>query len=169
MPRPVGLTGRMGLGTFFPPCVFWEQTEVSNPQFRHMPFGSSSSANRETSVSWSMVTTVQTNVHLCFPYPLPWHPRTCLVQAVGPHSRAACVPRGTECLTAALHHRITSVALAVRVARFHARFCERNKAPQMGQDRYCCGRTQRGSQHFVNISQKRCLPTTNRPKWAVFF
>jgi hypothetical protein len=71
--RPAGQT--MGLGTFYPPRVLREQVEVhdTQPQTR-CRFGRSSPASRKTRVSCTILTTVLTNVHLCFPYPLPRHP-----------------------------------------------------------------------------------------------
>ena len=76
--RPAGQT--MGLGTFYPPRVRREQAEVNDPQLQtRCRFGPSSPVSRETRVSWIIVTTVQANVHLCFPYPLPRHPLTVLL------------------------------------------------------------------------------------------
>ena len=71
--RPAGQT--MGLGTFSPPRVRREQIEVSDlqPQTR-CRFGRSSPVARETRVSCFILTAVLSNVHLCFPYPLPRPP-----------------------------------------------------------------------------------------------
>lgn len=77
-----------GLGTFSPPCVYWERTGVDDPQFRHVPFGSSSPANRETSVSWSLITTVQANVHMTFP--IPFTPASPHLSCSGGWTALAC-------------------------------------------------------------------------------
>ena len=71
--RPAGQT--MGLGTFYPPRVLREQAEGHDPllQTRYR-FGCSSPASWKTRVSCALVTAVLTNVHMCFPYPLPRPP-----------------------------------------------------------------------------------------------
>ena len=64
----------MGLGTFYPPRVRREQIEVHDMQSQtRCHFGRSSPVARKTRVSCLILTAVLTNVHMCFPYPLPRH------------------------------------------------------------------------------------------------
>jgi hypothetical protein len=89
---PIQPAGRMtGLGTFYPPHARRERTEVNDPQFQTWcRFGRSSPASRKTRVSCTMVTTVLTNVHLCFPYPLPHQPPIVLLDGSGSLSQTLC-------------------------------------------------------------------------------
>ena len=113
---------KMGLGTLYPPRVQREQTEVHDPQFQtRCRFGHSSPVTRKTRVSCSMVTTVLTSVHMCFPYPLPRHPLAVLLSrfVVFTHDFCAC---GAGCLIAASHEPITRDARAVGVTSFQKWF-----------------------------------------------
>lgn len=49
-----------------------------------------SERTRKTRVSCTMFTTVLTNVHLCFPYPLPHHPSIVLLDRSDSLARALC-------------------------------------------------------------------------------
>ena len=65
----------MGLGTLSPPRVRREQAEVHDTQLQtRYRFGHSYPVSRKTRVSCFIVTAVLSNVHMCFPYPLPRHP-----------------------------------------------------------------------------------------------
>ena len=64
----------MGLGTFYPPRVRREQAEMHDTQLQtRYRFGHSYPVSRKTRVSCFIVTAVLSNVHMCFPYPLPRH------------------------------------------------------------------------------------------------
>jgi hypothetical protein len=123
----------MGVGTFYPPRAQWElngsaMTVHCVARYR---FGSSSPANRKTSVSWSMFTTVLTNVQLAFPYPLPRHPCAVLLDALTRLRRRAVhsFERGV-----AFHGSATTGLLRSRAwtrsLRSRSGFSKRNKTPQ---------------------------------------
>ena len=79
MPNPA-CGQKLGLGTFSPPRARREQAAIHDMQLQtRCHFGHSSPANRKTRVSYLIFTMVQTNVHMCFPYPLPRHPLTVLL------------------------------------------------------------------------------------------
>ncbi len=67
----------MGLETFFPPHVLGNPLQsMTNSGLRGAFWLQLLSLHRETSVSCSILTTVQSNVHMRFPYPLPQHSST---------------------------------------------------------------------------------------------
>jgi hypothetical protein len=74
----VRLAGRaMGLGTFYPPHSLGNPVQYMTCTGRSGAFWLQlPGLRRETSVSCLMLTTVQSNVHMCFPYPLPQHSST---------------------------------------------------------------------------------------------
>lgn len=82
--------------------------------------------HQETSVSCLLLTTVQSNVHMCFPYPLTSAFVDSLVQSIGRSSQIACAQKAcglhAECLTAASHPAITRDARAVEVTPFRKWF-----------------------------------------------
>ena len=69
----------MGLGMFYPPHVQWERIAMHDARFPTCCLlAVAPRFARETRVSYSIVTTVLTNIHMCFPYPIPRHPLTVL-------------------------------------------------------------------------------------------
>ena len=115
-----------GLGTFYPPHVLGNplQCMTSNglrgafwPQLLHL--------HEETSVSCLVLTTVQSNVHIRFPYPLPWRASTVLFSRLGCFYkllvRVRSFPHAAR-LTIAPHLPITRDARIVRVTSFRRWF-----------------------------------------------
>lgn len=115
-----------GLGTFYPPHVLGNplQSMTGNglrgafwPQLLHL--------HGETSVSCLLLTTVQSNVHIRFPYPLPWRASTVLFSRLGCFYkllvRVRSLPHAAR-LTIAPHLPITRDARTVRVTSFQRWF-----------------------------------------------
>lgn len=121
---PIQPAGRkMGLGTFYPPRVLREQTEMDDSQFQTRGrFGPSSlSCLKRQALSWFIVTAVLTNVHLCFPYPIPRHLLIGLPMCRTP-SLVCCALDGAGCLSVAPYNPITRIALTDGVMSFQTWF-----------------------------------------------
>ena len=119
----------MGLGMFFPPHAQWERIAVHDKRFLTCCLlAVAPRIDRETSVSYLIVTTVLTNIHLCFPYPLPRHPLTVLFSQFAALASGLCACRA-GCLTVAPYTPITRDARTVEVTSFQKWFRCRNKAP----------------------------------------
>lgn len=117
----------MGLGTFYPPHVLGNPLQcMTSSGLRDAFWLQLLDLHQETSVSCSIITTVQSNVHMCFPYPLTSAFVDCLVQSIGRSSQIACAQKAcglhAECLTAAPHPAITRDARAVEVTPFRKWF-----------------------------------------------
>ena len=156
--RPAGQT--MGLGTFYPPRVLREQAEGHDPllQTRYR-FGCSSPASWKTRVSCALVTAVLTNVHMCFPYPLPRPPSHVLLagfiqltldlcacaRVVYPWLRTTQLPE--------MHAQTRSL-------RSRSGFGERNKAPKAVPLCWPPGEAAAAVLYFVTVAfrQQKSLP-----------
>lgn len=115
-----------GLGTFYPPHVLGNPLQCMTcnglrdafwPQLLHL--------HEETSVSCLVLTTVQSNVHIYFPYPLPWRASTDLFSRLGRFYKRLVRVRSlshTARLTVAPHLPITRDARTVRVTSFRRWF-----------------------------------------------
>ena len=119
----------MGLGMFFPPHVQWERIAVHDMRFQTCCLlAVAPRMARETSVSYLIVTTVLSNIHMCFPYPLPRHSLTVLFGQLAALASGLCACRA-GCLTVAPHTTITRDARTVGVTSFQKWFRCRNKTP----------------------------------------
>jgi hypothetical protein len=112
----------IGLGTFYPPHVSGNPLQsMTDNGLRDAFWLQLLQVNGETSVSCLIVTTVQLNVHIRFPYPLPQHSLIDLFNQLGglcrPLVRVGLWPCA-ECLTTASHLVITCDARAVEVSPF---------------------------------------------------
>ena len=81
----------MGLGMFYPPHVQWERIAVHDVRFLTCCLlAVAPRMTRETSVSYFMLTTVLSNIHMCFPYPLPRHPLSVLFALLAALASGVC-------------------------------------------------------------------------------
>lgn len=115
-----------GLGTFYPPHVLGNPLQWMTcnglrdafwPQLLHL--------HEETSVSCLLLTTVQSNVHIRFPYPLPWRASTVLFSRLDRFRKQLVRVRSLSHaarLTVAPHPPITRDARTVRVTSFRRWF-----------------------------------------------
>lgn len=119
----------MGLGMFYPPHVQWDRAAVDDLRLQtRCLLAVAPRETRETSVSYLLVTAVLTNIHMCFPYPLPRHPLSVLFALLAALASGVCAC-SAGCLTVASHTPITRNARTVGVTSFQKWFRYRNKAP----------------------------------------
>lgn len=115
-----------GLGTFYPPHALGNPLQwMTNNGLRDAFWLQLLHLHEETSVSCLLLTTVQSNVHIYFPYPLPWRASTVLLSRLGclykQLMRARSLSHAAR-LTIAPHPPITRDARTVRVTSFQRWF-----------------------------------------------